>query len=79
VEGQPAKVDDGVIDLVGPLGSVQRVRIRKGKAEAAQDIVITEIGAMPPKLELAAAARGGAMPKASPQSKVPSEIIEKFE
>jgi serine/threonine-protein kinase len=77
VEGQRAKVDDGVIDLVGPLGSIHRVRIRKGKAEAAQDIVITDMGAMPPKLELAAAAGGRAAPKVSP--KLPSEIIEKFE
>jgi serine/threonine-protein kinase len=80
VEGQRTPANDGVIDLVGALGSVHRVRIRKGKAETQQDVIITEIGAMPPKLEIAAAAtRGGPLPKASAKSKLPAEIIEKFQ
>ena len=49
--------------------------VSSGSVEVAQDIYITEIGAMPPKLELTARAS----PKASAKSKLPSEIIETFQ
>lgn len=78
VEGRPARTTDGILDLVGPLGSIQRVRIWKGKSEVTQDVVITEIGAVPPKLEIAAATGGRGTGPAKPKSKIPAEIMEDF-
>jgi serine/threonine-protein kinase len=61
VDGAPAKSKDGVIEVTGPLGSVHKVKLTKGKRETTGDVVVTEAGAMPPKLELEASSH-----KASP-------------
>jgi hypothetical protein len=81
VEGQRVPVTDGLIDLEGAPGSIRRIRISKGTNETTGDVVITEIGAMPPKLELEekpGAARGGTQPK-RPKPSTTSEIIETFQ
>ena len=54
VDGAPALSPRGVVELEGPLGSIHRVRLRKGKGELVDDVAITESGALPPKLELVA-------------------------
>jgi serine/threonine-protein kinase len=54
IEGEPAKAKDGVLDIEGTLGSVHRVRVFKGPGETIADVVVTETGALPPKIEVKA-------------------------
>jgi serine/threonine protein kinase len=60
IEGSTHKPKDGVIEIKGPPGSVHRVRLKAGGAEMVDDVVVTENGAIPPKLELRANAASGA-------------------
>jgi serine/threonine-protein kinase len=52
VEGKPATIKDGLLELVGPPGKVFKVRVFKGISEVDAEVVVTEAGALPPKLEL---------------------------
>lgn len=52
VDGAPATVRDGIIEITGPSGTVHEVSLRKGKLVASGKVTITESGAAPPKLEL---------------------------
>jgi eukaryotic-like serine/threonine-protein kinase len=70
VDGAPAKVVGGAVEISGPLGSSRRVRVFKGKAQIESDVIVSEAGAFPPKLDLGSAAKpvspiGGAVPKAT--------------
>jgi serine/threonine-protein kinase len=69
IDGEKAEAHDGVLDVVGALGSVHRVRLSKDKNQFEGDVSVTEAGAMPPKLELPAgkAAPLGKGPKRSPR------------
>jgi serine/threonine-protein kinase len=55
VDGQRRDVVDGHVELTGPLGSVQNVHVVSNGAEATQTVAITEGGAIPPKVVVAAA------------------------
>jgi serine/threonine-protein kinase len=70
IEGEPALAKQGLLEITGTLGSVHRVRIWKGKNETTQDVIVTEAGPSPPKIELtfggpkpSATANAGAAPK----------------
>jgi serine/threonine-protein kinase len=53
VNGAPSKADrQGILEITGPLGSVQKIRLFKGKNEITFDVAITEQGATPPLVEL---------------------------
>ncbi len=52
VEGKPTKIKNGILEIEGIAGSVHRVRVFKGKSETTADVVVTEAGALPPKIEL---------------------------
>ena len=52
VEGVKTPLRSGVLEITGPPGAVRRVRVWKGKLEATVDVIITEAGAVPPKIEL---------------------------
>jgi serine/threonine-protein kinase len=69
IDGEKAEAHDGVLEVVGALGSVHRVRLSKDKNQFEGDVSVTEAGAMPPKLELPAgkAAPPGKGPKKSPR------------
>jgi eukaryotic-like serine/threonine-protein kinase len=54
VDGIPATPNDGAIEITGPLASVHKVHVRSGDGEILRDVVVTEGGAIPPKVELAA-------------------------
>jgi serine/threonine-protein kinase len=69
VDGVPAAPRDGVVEIHGAPGSKHNVRISKGALEAREEIVITEGGAMPPKLELV---RGAGGSSAAPGAQGPS-------
>jgi serine/threonine-protein kinase len=57
VDGERVRADDGMVSISGKLGSVRRVRLSKGKAALEGEVIITEAGAMPPKMDLNAAAK----------------------
>ena len=54
VDGQKHDVVDGNIALTGALGSVQKVHVVANGAEVTQTVAITEGGAIPPKVIVAA-------------------------
>jgi serine/threonine-protein kinase len=66
VGGQSAKVRNGVVEITGPLGSVHKVRLVVGTKELEEDVVVTDIGAQPPKVELDPKRGAGALPGAKP-------------
>lgn len=63
VEGAATPVKDGLVEIEGTLGSVHRVRLFKGALQATSEVIVTEIGPSPPKLELKYA--GGSAPKST--------------
>ncbi len=74
VEGAAVTLKDGSLALTGTLGSVHRVHVVKGKQETTVDVVVSESGASPPKIELgappgkaAASAAASAAPKVAPK------------
>jgi tRNA A-37 threonylcarbamoyl transferase component Bud32 len=52
VEGKPAEVRDGILSLSGTQGSLFRVRVYQAGAETIAEVVISEWGARPAKIEL---------------------------
>jgi serine/threonine-protein kinase len=56
VDGAPAASKDGVVDITGALGSVHEVRISSGGERTTGEVVVTEGGALPPKIQLDAKA-----------------------
>ncbi|WP_437593791.1 protein kinase domain-containing protein [Sorangium sp. So ce1000] len=61
VEGERATTRNGILDITGLPGSVHRVRVfKKGGGEAMADVVVTDTGALPPKVELAPTSGKGA-------------------
>jgi serine/threonine-protein kinase len=53
IEGVKAPVKDGLLEIIGAPGSVRRVRVWKGKLEVTTDVIVTEVGPSPAKIELA--------------------------
>jgi eukaryotic-like serine/threonine-protein kinase len=63
VDGAPARVVKGEVEIAGKLGSVHHVRVFKGKVEVEDDVSITLDGAHPRKMDLAdAKPKGGPTP-----------------
>jgi serine/threonine-protein kinase len=87
IEGTPTPMKDGMVEISGSLGSVHRVKIFKGKNELTQDVIVTDVGASPPKVELkfgalkatGTAAPTGAAPTAPTTPPAQPGIIDKFE
>ncbi|XXY94829.1 serine/threonine-protein kinase [Sorangium sp. So ce296] len=52
VDGVPAPLKDGTVELTGALGSSHKVRVFKGSSEIEREVAITEAGSLPPKLQL---------------------------
>jgi serine/threonine-protein kinase len=80
IEGEPAMAKGGLLEIAGTLGSVRRVRIFKGKNEVTTDVIVTEAGPSPPKIELTF---GGPKPSATASAaaaapKAPSGIVDDF-
>jgi serine/threonine-protein kinase len=77
VDATPITPKDGLVEIHGALGSVHAVHVKAGDAEATTNVVVTEDGALPPKIELHPAATKivpgkatlkGALPVAIPKS-----------
>jgi eukaryotic-like serine/threonine-protein kinase len=65
VDGAAAALNDGVLEITGPIGSVHKVRVIAGGAEKTVPVVVAESGAVPPKIEVEAAAAPGPTATAS--------------
>jgi serine/threonine-protein kinase len=52
IEGTPVVPKDGLVEIHGALGSVHAVHVKAGDDETTTSIVVTEDGAIPPKIEL---------------------------
>jgi serine/threonine-protein kinase len=79
VEGVRVRGKDGVIEISGTLGSVHKVRVFKGKLETEGEVIVTESGAIPPKIELGAPRprpSASAAPSATPSKPVPRETFQ---
>ena len=62
VDGVAATPNDGAVEITGVLASVHKVRLKSGDAEILRDVVVTEGGAIPPKVELPATPGIGTRP-----------------
>jgi serine/threonine-protein kinase len=84
IEGKRVFAKNGILEITGAPGSVHRVKLTKGKTETEVEVIVTESGAMPPKVELTF---GGAAPKPSASAApgaatpppAPAGIVQKFE
>jgi hypothetical protein len=56
VGGAPAEISDGVVEITGALGSVHKVRVTAGAASKVFEVVISENGPSPTKVEIEPAA-----------------------
>ena len=52
IEGQPAEVSGGVVEIRGGPGSVKKVRVFQGAEQTTEDVVVTPSGPRPAKIEL---------------------------
>ncbi|WP_437787419.1 hypothetical protein [Sorangium sp. So ce1097] len=57
VDGVPVRRRDGVIELAGKVGQTHRVRVSRGARHGETTVTLTDAGASPPSLDLAALAR----------------------
>ena len=62
VEGKAATLSEGILEITGPVGSVHKVRVAAGGAEKLVRVVVSESGAVPPKIELEGVAPAAAPP-----------------
>ncbi len=88
LDGAKVPVEEGLVEITGAPGSVHKVRLSKGALELADEVIITEEGATPPKLELkktaAPSARPSVTPSASPVAPATAQpvapgIVDSFE
>jgi eukaryotic-like serine/threonine-protein kinase len=89
VEGKPVANNKSIVEIEGTPGSVHKVRVFKGKNESFTNVVVTENGAIPPKVELLTGslkpAASGAATTAPAVTTAPTTppaqpgIIDKFE
>jgi eukaryotic-like serine/threonine-protein kinase len=64
VDGVATPTKGGLVEIRAPLGSVHNVRLFKGGAEITGAVIVSEEGAIPPKMELAPAPGSGRLPPA---------------
>ncbi|WP_437833789.1 serine/threonine-protein kinase [Sorangium sp. So ce1153] len=67
IDGAPApRLRSGSVELTGTLGSEHRVRVSRGKHAMEANVVITEAGSLPPRLELPLPRRRAPAPQRRP-------------
>jgi serine/threonine-protein kinase len=69
VDGAAIAPKDGLVEIHGALGSVHAVHVKAGDDEATTNVVVTEDGALPPKIELHPAAAKTPSAKTAPPLK----------
>jgi hypothetical protein len=68
VDGIAIRRRDGVIDLLGKVGEVRRLRVLKGAQSIEKDVTIQEAGASPALIDLNARATGAGAGSAEPEA-----------
>ncbi|KYF92781.1 hypothetical protein BE20_01480 [Sorangium cellulosum] len=76
IDGAPAKVDGGEVTIEGAPGSRHRVRLFKGKDELRGEVILTEAGAAPSRMQLDVAKPRPAAPAAGRATGAPKAIAE---
>ena len=76
VDGAGVKPTDGAVEITGPLGSVHKVRVASSGGEVVHDVVVSETGAVPAKLE-APAPKPSATKPAVEKPAVPPPVVVK--
>jgi serine/threonine-protein kinase len=75
VDGAKVVPNDGLVEVHGALGSVHAVRVKAFAEDTTTSLVVTEDGAIPPKIELhAAPVKPTAAPTATPPRIVPGPL-----
>jgi serine/threonine protein kinase len=67
VDGVSAKVEEGILEISGAVGSVHKVRVVSGETERMVRVVVAESGAVPAKIELFEPQSTGTATIATPQ------------
>jgi serine/threonine-protein kinase len=68
VDGTPAALTEGLLEITGAVGSVHKVRVQLGDIDKTVRVVVSESGAVPPKIELT-----GATPAVTTTSTTPGQ------
>jgi serine/threonine-protein kinase len=68
VEGKETPLSEGVLEITGAVGSVHKVRVVAGGAEKNVRVVVSDSGAVPPKIEV----EGAAAPTGTAHTAAPS-------
>ena len=80
VEGNAAPLTEGILEITGAVGSVHKVRVAAGGTEKLVRVVVSESGAVPPKIDLeiapAASAPASTGPATKPRPKTTSAPAE---
>ncbi|WP_437738658.1 hypothetical protein [Sorangium sp. So ce1335] len=81
VDGVPMRRRDGVIELSGKVGQTHRVRVSRGARHGETTVTLTDAGASPPSLDLAALARaarrsGRGLLPAAPAEPAAAEAVD---
>jgi len=63
IDGKPAVVEGGKVEIEGTLGSRHQVQLRKGRQESTEQVILTDTGASPDKIELETAKPRAAGPQ----------------
>jgi serine/threonine protein kinase len=79
LDGKPVKTKKGVLEITGEPGDVHKVKLKVGKEEIEEDVVVSNDGALPPKLELKPKQGGGARPGSSAAPTATTKPDPKFE
>jgi eukaryotic-like serine/threonine-protein kinase len=83
LDGASVAAAHGAFTIAGKLGSVHRVRLVKGGEARTEDVVITEVGALPPKLAIvsgpSSASPSSARRRAAPAPSARTKLRTSFE
>jgi serine/threonine-protein kinase len=79
VDGAPAEVRGGTVEIPGALGSSHKVRVVKGRSEQVTEVFVTDKGAIPPQVDLVVgrppappeAARAAGQPRSTASARPP--------
>ncbi len=80
VDGKPAEVKNGTVELIGPLGRVFKVRVYKNAYSNEEIVTISDQGLIPPKVDMYARQNSSSQGlSSSPQTqKKPIDTQEKY-
>jgi serine/threonine-protein kinase len=70
VDGTPAALSEGLLEITGTIGSVHRVHVVSGDSQKSVRVVVSESGAIPPKIEVKEAEGPGATATATASAPV---------